>query len=170
MDSICEQLIKIKKTAKDYALLTAIWVGAFALVYVLVLLSLKYSALMGLLIIAVFGIFYGAAKLTKMLSVEYEYIIVNQDMDIDKIIGKSSRKRVVSVKLNEVEEFGCYNEAEKSKLASRRFDNRFFFCNADDEAYYLVVKHSKKGLILVVAAMSERTRNAALKFIPRIAK
>lgn len=169
MDSICEQLIKMKKSAKDYALLTAIWVGAFVLVYALVLLSLKYTALMGLLIVAVFGIFYGAIRLSKMLSVEYEYILVNHDMDIDKIIGKSSRKRIVSVKLNEVEEFGRYDD-NKAKLASRRFDNKYFFCNADDEAYYLVVRHSKRGLILVVTAMSERTREAALKFIPRIAK
>lgn len=170
MDSICEQLIKIKKTIKEHALLTLIWVAAFALVYILVWLSLKYVSLMGLIIIASFGIFYGAAQLTKRLSIEYEYIFVNHDMDIDKIIGKSSRKRMVSIKLNEVEEFGAYDDAAKAKLASRNFDAKFFCCNADDAADYIVVRHAKKGLLLIVVALNQRSKDAALRFIPRMSR
>lgn len=170
MDSICEQLIKIKKTFKEHALLTLIWVAAFAVVYTLVWLSLKYVALMGLIIIASFGVIYGAAQLTKRLSIEYEYIFVNHDMDIDKIIGKSSRKRMVSIKLSEVEEFGAYDDTAKAKLAHRNFDAKFICCNADDNAEYMVVRHSKKGLVLIVVALNQRAREAALRFIPRTAK
>jgi hypothetical protein len=170
MDSICEQLIKIKKTIKEHALLTLIWVAAFALVYILVWLSLKYVSLMGLIIIASFGVFYGAAQLSKRLSVEYEYIFVNNYMDIDKIIGKSSRKRMVSIKLNEVEQFGVYDDSAKAKFASRNFDAKFICCNADDEANYLVVRHAKKGLILIVVAFNQRSKDAALKFIPKMSR
>ncbi len=170
MDSICEQLIKIKKTVKEHALLALIWIVAFLVVYIFVLLSLKYVSFMGLIIIASFGVFYGAAQLTKRLSIEYEYIFVNHDMDIDKIIGKSSRKRMVSIKLNEVERFGAYDDEAKAKLASMNFDAKFICCNADDEADYIIVRHVKKGLLLIVVAFNERSKEAALKFIPRTAK
>lgn len=167
MDSFCEQLIKIRRTAKDYALLGLIWGGAFLLVYILVLLSFTYSALIGFLILLIFGVMYGAGKLSKRLSIEYEYIVVNQDLDIDKIIGKSSRKRLVSLKLNELEGIGRYDGQAKAKLASRHFDETFFCCNREDEAVYLIGKHPKKGMVLLVAAMNERTLTEALKAVPR---
>ncbi len=170
MDIFCEQLIKIRKTAKDYAFSVLIWLAAFVLVFVLVLLSRIYAAFMGILLLVAVGIIYGAFKLVSLLSIEYEYIVVNRDLDIDKITAKSSRKRMVSVKLNEVEDYGEYDDAAKAKLANRNFDGKFICCNADDSAKYLVVRHAKKGLLLVVIAANERTETEMLKSIPRMVR
>ncbi len=170
MDIFCEQLIKIRKTPKEYAVVSLIWLAAFSLVYLLVLASLKFPFLMAVLLLAVFGVFYGAVQLSKRLSIEYEYIVVNRDLDVDKIIAKSSRKRLVNVKLGEVEEFGCYDETAKARLNNRNFDVRFFCCNVGDEAEYMVFHHAKKGLVLLVLAMNERTRGEVLKSIPRTAR
>lgn len=170
MDIFCEQLIKIRKTAKDYTFITLIWVAAAALVYILVLLSRVYAAFMSILLLAAVGVIYGAFKLVSLLSIEYEYIVVNRDLDVDKITAKSSRKRMVSIKLNEVEAYGAYDEAAKAKLQNRTFDARFICCNPDDPATYLVVRHAKKGLVLVVLSMNERTETEVLKSIPRIAR
>ncbi len=169
MDNISEQLIKINKTGKDHAKLALIWCGAFVVVFLLVWLALNYSSFIGFFFLFIAGTMFGAYKLSSMLEIEYEYIVVNHDMDIDKIVAKSNRKRLVSVKLNEVQEFGIYDKERAKKLANRNFDDRFFCCNDYDEAYYLTVKHPKKGMILVVAAMNDRTRTEALKSIPRTA-
>lgn len=170
MDIFCEQLIKIRKTAKDYTFITLICVAAFALVYILVLLSRIYAPFMSILLLAAVGVIYGAFKLVSLLSIEYEYIVVNRDLDIDKITAKSSRKRMVSIKLNEVEAFGVYDEAAKTKLQNRNFDGRFICCNPEDAATYMVVRHAKKGLLLIVLAMNERTETEVLKSIPRTAR
>ena len=47
------------------------------------------------------------------------------------------------------------------------FDEKFICCNAGDKAHYLIYKHSKKGMVLLVVAMNERTEAAVLKSIPR---
>ena len=167
MDNISEQLVKIQKTPKDLFLLGSIWLGAFFLVFILVFFGLRNSAFLSLLFILCIGVIFGAFKLSKMLNVEYEYIVVNRDLDIDKITAQSSRKRIVSIKLNEVSEFGEFTAAKAQSLANRRFDERFICCNAGDTAYYLTYKHPKKGMVLLVVAMNERTKSEALKSIPR---
>lgn len=167
MDNISEQLVKINKTPRDLFLTGSIWVAAFLLVFCFVFFGLNNPAFVGLMFIGCIGIFFGAYKLSKMFNIEYEYIVINRDLDIDKIIAESNRKRIVSVKLNEVSDFGEFTVENAQRLANRHFDEKFICCNPGDTAYYLTYKHPKKGMVLVVMAMNERTKNEALKSIPR---
>ena len=41
--------------------------------------------------------------LFRRLDLEYEYLYVNGDLDIDKIMGKQKRKRVFSMNVNDLE-------------------------------------------------------------------
>lgn len=170
MDNISEQLVKIKKTSKDAVLTIGIWVVAFLLVYCLVSVGLNIPNLFAFAMLFAVGAIYGAFKVTKLLDIEYEYIVVNRDMDIDKITAKSSRKRIVSVKLSEVQEFGLLTESKAKYFEQKNFDEKFLCCNADDEIYYMVYKHPKKGLVLIMLAMNERTKAEALKSIPKFAQ
>mgnify|MGYP006359598187 FL=1 len=170
MDNISEQLVKIRKTTKDTIFTVGIWALAFLLVYCLVSVGLNLPNLFAFAILFALGVIYGAFKLTKLLDIEYEYIVVNRDMDIDKITAKSSRKRIVSVKLTEVQEFGLLTESKIKAFEHKNFDERFLCCNANDEIYYMIYKHPKKGLVLIMLAMNERTKTEALKSIPKIAQ
>lgn len=167
MDNISEQLVKINKTPKDLFLAGSIWVAAFVLVFCFVLFGLKNPAFFSLLFLLCIGVIFGAYKLSKMLNVEYEYIVINRDLDIDKITAESSRKRIVSIKLNEVSDFGEFTAEKAAQLANRHFDEKFICCNQGDNAQYLIYKHPKKGMVLLVVAMNERTKSEALKSIPR---
>lgn len=168
MDNISEQLVKIQKKPKDYILMGGIWFLAFILVFVLVLACLNFASLLGIVVVLIAAVIFGAYKLSAMLNVEYEYIVVNHDMDVDKIVAQSNRKRIVSIKLNEVQECGYYTKEKIAALEHRNFDQKFICCDPDDESYYLIYKHPKKGLVLLVIAMNERTKEEAFKSIPRI--
>ena len=167
MDNISEQLVRINKTPKDLFLAGAIWVCAFFLVFLFVLFGLNNSYFFGFMILFCVGVIFGAYKLSKMLNIEYEYIVIYRDLDIDKITAQSSRKRLVSIKLNEVLEFGEFTVQTAQKLANRHFDEKFICCNPGEAAHYLTYKHPKKGMVLLVIAMNERTKTEALKSIPR---
>ena len=167
MDNISEQLVKINKTSKEYFLLGTIWVVTFCLVFFFVLYGLRGSLFSSLSFLIAIGVIFGAYKLSKLLNVEYEYIVVNRDLDIDKITAQSSRKRIVSIKLNEVLDFGEFTSSKAQALANRHFDEKFICCNANDKAHYLTYKHPKKGMVLLIIAMNERTKAEALKSIPR---
>lgn len=167
MDNISEQLVKINKTPKDFFLTGSIWVAAFLLVFCFVLFGLRNPAFVALMFLVCIGVIFGAYKLSKLFNIEYEYIVINRDLDIDKIVAESSRKRIVSVKLNEVSDFGEFTVEKAKHLENRHFDEKFICCNPGDTAYYLTYKHPKKGMVLLVMAMNERTKKEALKSIPR---
>ena len=87
MDTFFEQIIAIRKTGKTIAAVIGIWLAAFVLCFVLYL----FPVLSTLTLLLIVGILYGAYKLSSMLNIEYEYIITNGTMDVDKIINKSAK-------------------------------------------------------------------------------
>lgn len=111
MDIFCEYIVVKKATVKDRVIQLGIIMAA-------IILSLIFLFLNGLLIgfgyIFVVGVIYGAIFLFKKTKIEYEYILTNSILDIDKIFAKSSRKRVESIDFKSVEAFGKAEEAPNS--------------------------------------------------------
>ena len=97
MDTFFEQIIAIRKSGKEISLIILIWLA------VLLLSAAAFLFLGTLGLIIIFGIGYGAWWLSSKFNVEYEYIVTNDTLDIDKIINKSSRKRVSSINISKVE-------------------------------------------------------------------
>ena len=165
MDTYLEQLVKIKLDGKAKWLIVAILAVDILLTAGLILLALLIHPILVLVILGVVG--FGTFKLLSMLSVEFEYIITNGDLDIDKITAKSTRKRMQSIKLAKVEKYGKYT----GQPAPGSVSNTYFFCNRDSEnAVYLIAPEKGKGNMMVVLDLDERMQEAAEKFIPRTAK
>ena len=165
MDTFFEQIIKIKLTGKVKALITAIIVIDALLVCVLLYLSLFLAPTIMLLVVA--GAIYGGYKLITLLTIEYEYIYTNGDLDVDKIVAKSNRKRMVSIKCSEVEKYGEY----KGQPAPGSVKSTHIFCNPDSEGQvYLIAKDRNLGNVMIVMAPNERIRAELEKAIPRLAK
>ena len=166
MDTFFVLLIKIKLTGK----VKAIIVGAILLDIVIVA-AVTFFALLFLspaftfLIVA--AVVYGSYKIISSLSVEFEYIFTNGDLDIDKITAKSSRKRMVSIKCSEIEKYGEY----KGQIAPGSVKNTFFFCNPDSEGQvYIIAKDRNLGMVMMVLAPEERVKTEIEKAVPRLAK
>ncbi len=161
MDTFFEQIIAIKKTGKTIAAILGIWLAAFLLSLVLYLFPLLGT--LSLLLIA--GVFYGAYKLSSMLNIEYEYIITNGTMDIDKIINKSSRKRMLSFELSDVTRLEKYNPSLLRGIDTKKL---VFACNANDpNAYFLVADKDGKGASYLVFSPDDKIKSGCAKFIPK---
>ena len=166
MDTFFEQLIKIKLTGKVRALIVLILAVDILVVFGVGFFAFWLGMLEMLIIILAVAI-YGTYKLISMLSIEYEYIYTNGEFDVDKIIGKSSRKRMVSIKCSEIEKYGEY----KGQPAPGSVKNTFFFCNPDSEGQvYIIAKDRNLGMVMMVLAPEERVRNEIEKAVPRLAK
>ena len=109
MDTFFEQIVTMKKSGKVIAGIFGIWFLAFILSVALLLFPVLGS--LNLLVIA--GIIFGAFKLSTRFNVEYEYIVTNGTMDIDKIVNKSSRKRMASFELSGVSRLEKFNSSLK---------------------------------------------------------
>ena len=161
MDTFFEQIIAVKKTGKEIAALIGIWLAAFAVCF-----FLFFTGFFGpLTILLIAGVIYGAFKLSCLLNVEYEYIVTNGTMDIDKITNKSSRKRVLSFELQTVSRIEKYKPALLNSVNTKEV---FIACNTnDDNAYLMVSSIEGKGTKYLVFAPDERLRSAIVKFVPK---
>lgn len=100
MDIYKEQIVKRVKTAKDYAVIA----GGVLLAAVLSATALIFNRLifnMGIILIVF--MWYGVYLLVNSRNLEYEYILTNNELDIDKIIAKNGRKRVITIDFKNVD-------------------------------------------------------------------
>lgn len=165
MDTFFEQIVSIRKNGKSWAMFAGIWIAALLLMGVVGILGLNFPGFMSIALLAVVGVIYGAFKLSSRLSVEYEYIVTNGSLDIDKIIARSSRKRELSCELSGVERLEKYNPAAHPV---GNFKKTVMACDVDDpDAYFMVISEEGKGSRLLVFAPDERVRGAIIKSLPK---
>lgn len=156
MDTFFEQIVVIKKTPKDLALLGILWIVALAIS----VFAFLYLSGIGVVIMAL--CVYGAFRLSNNFFNEYEYLITNGIMDVDRIIAKSSRKRAVSFDLTKVDRLEKYNPNIK---ITGNFKKQVFACNKNDENAYLLT--AENGQILLVFSPDERIKSAIVKYVPK---
>ena len=83
-------------------------------------------------------------------SIEYEYILVNNELDIDKIMGKSKRKKVITIKKNQIDDFDSVKESKYTSY--RKKSNKIISVASDensDENYYIALNDNRKTLIIL---------------------
>lgn len=163
MDVFFEQIVSIKKSGKVLAIGLSVW--AFAILIVLFLLLFASGLIGSFAPILVIGVLYGAWWLTAKLNIEYEYIVTNGTMDIDKIINKSSRQRISSFELAKVQSVERYNP---NLLQNVGRENIVFACNQKDpDAYLLIASREDTKVNYIVFSPNEKLREAIKKSLPK---
>ncbi|XCP83429.1 DUF6106 family protein [Roseburia hominis] len=94
-DYYTEQLVKRKTPASAYVIM-----GGLALMTTIAVLAMLLFPF-GILIVVIAGVI--DYFVFRGLNVEYEYLYVNGNLDIDKIMSKSKRKRIFEMAINDME-------------------------------------------------------------------
>ncbi len=63
------------------------------------------------------GVFFGSRYLVTSLNLEYEYALTNDELDVDKIINKERRKRILTLTLEEMDLM--------AHVSNEKYQNRF---------------------------------------------
>ncbi len=158
MDIFVEQIVKKPSGRKEMLLKALIGIGAGLISAVGVLLLGSYA------LVVIVGVFYGAYWLMTGLDCEYEYIVTNGEIDIDKIVAKRKRKRLITIKASTFESYGEYKDAPKleSNVTVVKADG-----NGDNPLYYADFKHNSIGNARLVFSPNERVLEALKPFLPR---
>lgn len=109
MDVFYEQLVEKIPTSNDNAKKLGIYAGAIIIAIAIIFLTIS-SMFAPIGILLGIGAMFGAYYLGTNLFTEYEYTITNGEIDIDKISGKRSRSRLLTVKVSDFTDFGIYSE------------------------------------------------------------
>ncbi len=160
MDNICEQIVVKSRTGGDRAKAVLIILGMAVLSAVLLFLAFITGFLV-LVLIAIAAV-VGGIYLLNGIEVEYEYIITNNELDIDKIIGRRTRKRMITVDLSQAEDLCVYNSETEPETDATVFATT----GLEKDAYYLFVRHSDYGKVGVIFNPNSRTREAMIREFP----
>ena len=160
MDSFFEQIVKKKKGAAEWAIIVAVVLAAVALL----LLALMYVG--SLIIIAAAGIIYGAWWLATTQNVEFEYCVTNGDIDVDKIVARRKRTRLVSVAGRKIRALAPYDPAKPLGKFQRTV---MVAPSLHEEGLWYFTYHSKKnGDTLVVFMPDDRVLGALYEGLPKL--
>lgn len=100
MDVFCEYIVKAKRKVKDNIISVLGILVAAILIFFSFAFMFHFSSIVVLIDAA---IVYGVYMLITHFNIEYEYILTNGELDIDRIIAKRKRKRVFSMSVKEFE-------------------------------------------------------------------
>lgn len=168
MDIYKEQLVKKATTSKEQAKKTVILIGGIftgAAIMMIVLAYFTSALFLGL--VAAVGVVYGAFYFVKDMQTEYEYLFTNGDLDIDKIMGQRKRKRLTTVKIASVTDFGkltddCVLDGDKTVIdASSGYD---------EDHWYLEFAHREYGASYLYFTPNDELLQLIKDSLPRTVK
>ena len=161
-DVFIEKIVKRRKTGKDMLLIGLI----LTIIPIAFLASLIIGLEFGMLLFA--GSIYLVYRLITGMNVEYEYILTNDDISIDKIIARRRRKRMYNG--------SCKNFTIIAPVSDRAFDtNRKndrvklldFSSGSDPKTQWFFTTKSNDKQILVVFEPDDRYLQTFRRFNPR---
>lgn len=171
MDIFCEQIVKKKKSTTEILAVLAIWVGGWILCAALVLAGLTVMSgrffMPSLLLCA--GVVYGVMKLTARFNLEYEYSVTNGVLDVDKIINRSDRKRMISAQINQFDRFDVW-DAQKAAHDQTHYDLTVTAVadpQGTDPIYVAVTRHPVKGRVRIIFQPGEKVLTTVQQALPR---
>ncbi len=150
-DLYTEVIVKRKKTAKD----TLCKAGLVVLTVLAVLGAfIGFLGLISLLILFAVGLLDYFVWPT--LDVEYEYLYVNGELDIDKIMSRQKRKRVYSCDLKKLELMAPSNSHELDYQKNNKNLQRLDFSSMEADAKtYTAILPGEKGTQMLIFEPNE---------------
>jgi len=143
MGTFIERVVARKMTISDYMyfVLLAIAAGFVSIV------SFIYFEWYGLIITGLVS--FGAWQLSTFRYIEYEYSVVENELDIDKIIYKKRRKKVVSIDIKNISEMNALEN--RIILLNEKNNKKIYACSSlnSNGIYYIKTKTEKFGNVTV---------------------
>lgn len=168
MDVYLEELMPKQKDKKDQIfLLGMIFAGIMCtglIIWLMVFMAVSVNNIITQLILSIgplmiAGTWYGVYWVCNSKSVEYEYTVINNILDIDKIMAKKTRKRLISVDIknatvmaktdDEEANSALVNHSQRIRIydysaLNKNMDTYFIDCIADGERCIVLFQPTEK--------------------------
>ena len=150
----------VARTSGGAVLAKKIAVGVLAVL--LAFFAVMYLFLVGPLI--ALAVVYGAYYIITGMDVEYEYILTNGELDVDKIMGKRKRKRLITAEISEFTSFGRLSDAPDEPESCTTV---LAADGTGKNEYYADLVHKTAGNVRIIFTPSEKILDGVELFLPR---
>jgi len=165
MDSFVEQIVVKKSETKDNLKRFGLVVVGSILCFLFMVVPMMIPALAPFLfffVLIAFGIIFGAWVLIQGTFIEYEYIVTNNELDIDKIIARKRRKRLITIKINKAEDWGTYTAGKENSALVTVQAHDCSYVNL----WYIIAVHERHGKTAVLFSPNRAVLEAVNKSVP----
>ena len=157
MDIFVEHMVKRKKTVMDYLKVLFVLIGGFFIVLVTPFLFVVIPSIGSLSLAIVVLIVYIMYKLVTSVNLEYEYILTNSELDVDKIVNLRTRKKMAEVNFHKIDFFGKISSPEYNKYLKDNSVKKIFACkDIKDAETFFVVFENNEGKKMLMFSPSEK--------------
>lgn len=160
-DIFVEEMVVRRKTVWNL-LLSFVMVAAAVALTVLLWLVVPFINTV-LILILWFGVYLGI----KFQYVEYEYSFTNGDLDIDKIMAKRKRKRVVEINHKQIKVMAPYTAEFESETRDYKVSEVLDASSSKNAAgrWFFIYEKQDGSCTFVVIQPSKRLREAMRKYM-----
>ncbi len=166
-DIFLEYIVKQKPNGKTFIYRAGIILAAIILI--LLALSLAGNQLISYFLPAIIiGVGYASYKFYTGLNFEFEYIVTNGELDIDRIAAKRTRARLFSTSPKEIEVLAPLDEKYKDKYENGEFAKTIDASSSktSPDRWFLIANTKKHGRVRVIFEPTEKMVENMRHFIP----
>ena len=167
-----EYMIAEKQTAKTVFKKIGIYFAALILTLVSFLVMLMFpSVLIGFAPMVIVLIFYIAYRINTSFDVEYEYILTNGELDVDKITNKKRRKRLLTIHCKSFTAFAKVGDKEFLSEENGEF-SKVIDASAKSSSFedYYAIFHKNGQKIKLIFNPTQKMIESFKIYAPRVVK
>lgn len=166
MDIFLEYIVSRKKGAKEILKIVGILIAMLVLLMLCTFLLL--TPISGIVLLLIAGVIYGAYYLISAQNVEYEYIVTNGELDVDSIVNRRKRKRLITVHSKTFDIVAPVGDARYKNEENANFTRVIDASSRANNGMEYFAVFSKDGQkIKLVFEPTERMLEAFKTFVPR---
>lgn len=169
MDVFIEQLIVKVLTPKERMLQILSLVGLGFVGILLIMISGVLGPFGFITLLGAAGCLYGAWYLFSSFNTEFEYALTNGEIDIDKIIAKRKRARLITVKAKEIEIMAPVSDKYAKEINNPSFKKKIDAASSENskDAYFITLNSEKYGLTRVIFEPNQQIIDGMKAAAPR---
>ncbi len=161
MDIFKEQLIAVKPNSKTTMKKTGISVVG---VIIAVLAMIFGGGFLGPIIVV--AVIFGASYLVKSMNLEYEYILTNNELDVDKIMNKERRKRYFTIDIKQINVMAHIDNDQRKPEFERASKTIDISSGEKGPNTYVIVYPIKEELTKIIIEPNDEMKKEIFKQAP----
>ncbi len=165
LDMYAEYIVKKKTDFKTSLIKAGIVLASVVLMYIALLLTQQVVIIMPA---SVALVAWAGYHVYIQFNVEYEYIVTNGELDIDRIVARRGRRRIINVKTNAYELIAPYDDAHRAAYEQGEFKKTIDARSGPNaEGWFVIANHRDQGRIRILFEPTPKMLKIFSEYLPR---
>ena len=165
LDMYAEYIVKRRSDVKSSIIKALIVLGSAILMYIALILTQKVIFFMPASVALIGWAGYHAFI---QFNVEYEYIVTNGELDIDRIVARRGRRRIINVKTNYYELIAPYDDEHRQAFESGEFKKTIDVRSGPKaDAWFVIANHKDQGRVRILFEPTPKMLKIFSAYLPR---